>query len=153
LPFGDFSPEHNQEYFADGVSEQIINSLAQIRGLLVVARSSSFALKGKDQDIRSVGRRLHVRYAIEGSVSRINRQVRVAAQLIDVSNGYHVWSRNYDSDDVDLLSLQSNVAGKIADALQENLHLVERQSPKKSLTASPEASELYLRGQYLLNKR
>src|SRR5262249_729921 len=82
-----------------------------------------------------------------------NRQVRVAAQLIDVSNGYHVWSRNYDSDDVDLLSLQSNVAGKIADALQENLHLVERQSPKKSLTASPEASELYLRGQYLLNKR
>jgi tetratricopeptide (TPR) repeat protein len=104
-------------------------------------------------DIREVGRQLGVSHVLEGSVSHGPGKVRVVAQLIDVANGYHLWSETYDSTEKDLLSLQSDVATKVASALQIELHLAETTQLAKPLTQDPEAYDLYLRGRYLLNKR
>jgi TolB-like protein len=153
LPFVDMSPAHDQEYLSDGISEQIINSLAKIPGLFVVARTSAFALKNQNLDVREVGRRLHVSHVLEGSVSRGLNRFRVGAQLVDVANGYQVWSEIYDSDEKDILSLQSDVAQKVATALQIKLRLPEKEQIAKQATFDPEANDLYLRGRYLLNKR
>ena len=153
LPFLDFSQTKDQEYFSDGITEQIINSLAHVHGLFVVARTTAFAFKNKNMDIREVGRQLGVSHVLEGSVSHGTGKVRVVAQLIDVATGYHLWSETYDSTDQDFLSLQSDVAKKVASALQIELHLAETTQLAKPLTHSPEAYDLYLRGRYLLNKR
>ncbi|HZJ38098.1 MAG TPA: tetratricopeptide repeat protein [Chthoniobacterales bacterium] len=153
LPFLDLSPTKDQEYFSDGISEQIINSLAHFHGLFVVARTTAFSFKNKNVDIREVGRQLGVSHMLEGSVSHGPGKVRVVAQLIDVANGYHLWSETYDSTEKDLLSVQSDVATKVANALQIKLHLSETTQLAKQLTQDPEAYDLYLRGRYLLNKR
>ena len=153
LPFLDFSQAKDQEYFSDGITEQIINSLAHVHGLFVVARTTAFSFKNKNMDIREVGRQLGVSHVLEGSVSHGPGKVRVVAQLIDVANGYHLWSETYDSTEKDLLSLQSDVATKVAKALQIELQLAETTQLAKSLTQDPEAYDLYLRGRYLLNKR
>ena len=153
LPFLDLSPTKDQEYFSDGISEQIINSLAHFHGLFVVARTTAFSFKNKNVDIREVGRQLGVSHMLEGSVSHGPGKVRVVAQLIDVANGYHLWSETYDSTEKDLLSVQSDVATKVANALQIKLHLSETTQLAKPLTQDPEAYDLYLRGRYLLNKR
>ena len=153
LPFIDLSQTKEQDYFSDGITEQIINSLAHIHGLLVVARTTAFSFKGKDMDVREVGRQLHVSHMLEGSVNRGTDKVRVVARLIDVANGFHLWSETYYSTEKDLLSLQSDVAKKVASALQIELHLAETEQLAKPLTQDPEAYDLYLRGRYLLNKR
>ncbi len=153
LPFLDLSQTKDQEYFSDGITEQIINSLARVHGLFVVARTTAFAFKNKNMDIREVGRQLGVSYMLEGSVSHGPGKVRVVAQLIDVANGYDLWSETYDSTEQDLLSLQSDVAKKVANALQIELRLAETTELAKSLTQDPEAYDLYLRGRYFLNKR
>jgi adenylate cyclase len=153
LPFLDLSQTKDQEYFSDGVTEQIIDSLAHVHGLLVVARTTAFAFKNKNMDIREVGRQLGVNHVLEGSVRHGTGKVRVVAQLIDVVNGFHLWSETYDSTEKDLLSLQSDVAKKVANALQIELHLAETTQLAKPLTQDPEAYDLYLRGRYLLNKR
>lgn len=153
LPFVDTSPDQDQEYFSDGIAEQIINSLAKIPGLFVVARTSAFALKDQSLDVREVGRRLHVSHVLEGSVGRGPSRFRIAAQLVDVENGYQVWSETYDSNEKDILSLQSDVAQKVAAALQIKLQLPEKEQIAKQTTYDPEAYDLYLRGRYLLNKR
>ncbi|HEX8279765.1 MAG TPA: tetratricopeptide repeat protein, partial [Chthoniobacterales bacterium] len=153
LPFVDHSPARDEEYFSDGVTEQIINSLGKIRGLFVVARSSSFAFKNKPQDIRQIGSILQVTHVLEGSVSRGGGRVRVDANLIDVKNGYQVWGDSYDSTERDALSLQSDVARKVATALRVQLQLSETAQVAKLPTSDPEANDLYLRGRYLLNKR
>ena len=125
LPFLDLSQAKDQEYFSDGITEQIINSLAHVHGLFVVARTTAFSFKNKNIDIREVGRQLGVSHMLEGSVSHGPGKVRVVAQLIDVANGYHLWSETYDSTEKDLLSLQSDVATKVANALQIELQLAE----------------------------
>ena len=125
LPFLDLSPTKDQEYISDGITEQIINSLAHVHGLFVVARTTAFSFKNKNMDIREVGRQLGVSHVLEGSVSHGPGKVRVVAQLIDVANGYHLWSETYDSTDQDFLSLQSDVAKKVANALQIELQLAE----------------------------
>ena len=153
LPFLDLSQTKDQEYFSDGITEQIIDSLAHVHGLFVVARTTAFAFKNKNMDIREVGRQLGVNHVLEGSVRHGTGKVRVVAQLIDVVNGFHLWSETYDSTERDLLSLQSDVARKVANALQIELHLAETTQLAKPLTQDPEAYDLYLRGRYLLNKR
>jgi TolB-like protein/Tfp pilus assembly protein PilF len=153
LPFLDFSQAKDQEYFSDGITEQIINSLAHVHGLFVVARTTAFAFKNKNMDIREVGRQLGVRHMLEGSVSHGPGKVRVVAQLIDVTNGYNLWSETYDSTDRDFLSLQSDVARKVVNALQIEMRLAETTQLARPLTQDPEAYDLYLRGRYLLNKR
>ena len=121
-----------REYFSDGITEQIINSLAHVHGLFVVARTTAFSFKNKNMDIREVGRKLGVSHVLEGSVSHGPGKVRVVAQLIDVTNGYHLWSETYDSTEKDLLSLQSDVATKVASALQIELQLAETTQLAKS---------------------
>ena len=153
LPFIDLSQTKEQDYFSDGITEQIINSLAHVHGLLVVARTTAFSFKNKDMDVREVGRQLHVSHMLEGSVNRGTDKVRVVARLIDVANGFHLWSETYYSTEKDLLSLQSDVAKKVANALRIELHLAETTQFAKPPTQDPEAYDLYLRGRYLLNKR
>ncbi len=153
LPFLDLSQTKDQEYFSDGITEQIINSLARIHGLFVVARTTAFSFKNKNMDIREVVRQLGVSHVLEGSVSHGRGKVRIVAQLIDVATGYHLWSETYDSTENDLLSLQSDVATKVATALEIELHLADTQRLAKPLTQDPEAYDLYLRGRYFLNKR
>lgn len=153
LPFLDISPAKDQEYFSDGITEQIIDSLAHIRGLFVVARTTAFSFKNKNSDIRDIGRQLQVTHVLEGSVRHGKDRVRVAAQLIDVATGFHLWSETYDSTEKDLLSLQSDVARKVAAALKIELHLAENTQLAKPPTQNPEAYDSYLRGRYLLNKR
>jgi serine/threonine-protein kinase len=153
LPFLDISPAKDQEYFSDGITEQIIDSLAHIHGLFVVARTTVFSFKNKNSDIRDIGRQLQVTHVLEGSVRHGKDRVRIAAQLIDVGTGFHLWSETYDSTEKDLLSLQSDIARKVAAALKIELHLAENTQLAKSPTQSPEAYDSYLRGRYLLNKR
>ena len=153
LPFVDMSPAHDQEYFSEGITEQISNSLAKIPGLFVVARTSASVFKNQNMDLREVGRRLHVSHLLEGSVSRGPNRFRIGAQLVNVRNGYQVWSETYDSNDKDILSLQSDVAQKVAAALQIKLRMPEKERIAKQATYDPEAYDLYLRGRYLLNKR
>jgi adenylate cyclase len=153
LPFVDLSQTREQEYFTDGITEQIIDSLAHVHGLFVVARTTAFAFKDKSMDIRDIGRQLGVSHVLEGSVRHSTGKVRVVAQLIDVASGFHLWGETYDSTEQDLLSLQSDVARKVANALQTELHLAETTQLAKPPTQDPEAYDLYLRGRYLLNKR
>jgi serine/threonine-protein kinase len=153
LPFIDLSQTKDQDYFSDGITEQIINSLSHIHGLLVVARTTAFSFKNKDMDVREIGRQLQVGHMLEGSVNRGSDKVRVVARLIDVANGFNLWSETYYSSEKDLLSLQSDVATKVASALRLELKLAETTQMAKSLTQDPEAYDLYLRGRYLLNKR
>lgn len=153
LPFVDLSQTRDQEYFTDGITEQIIDSLAHVHGLFVVARTTAFSFKNKNMDIREIGRQLGVNHVLEGSVRHGTGKVRVVAQLIDVANGFHLWSETYDSSEQDLLSLQSDVAKKVARALQIELGLAETTQLAKPPTQDPEAYDLYLRGRYLLNKR
>ena len=98
LPFADMSPERDQEYFCDGIAEEIINALAQLEGLRVTARTSSFAFKGKPEDVREIGRRLGVGAVLEGSVRKAGERLRITVQLIDVADGYHLWSKRFDRD-------------------------------------------------------
>lgn len=153
LPFVDLSQSRDQEYLSDGVTEQIIDSLSHLHNLLVVARTTVFSFKNKSGDIREIGRQLQVTHVLEGSVRRGNGKVRVAAQLINVGTGFHVWSETYDSTEQDLLFLQADVAKKVASALQIELHLAETTQLAKAPTQDSAAYDLYLRGRYLLNQR
>jgi adenylate cyclase len=153
LPFVDLSQSRDQEYLSDGITDQIIDSLAHLHDLFVVARTTAFSFKNKSGDIREIGRQLQVTHVLEGSVRRGNGKVRIAAQLINVATGFHVWSETYDSTEQDVLSLQTDVAKKVASALKLQLHLAESTQLAKAPTQNPEAYDLYLRGRYLLNKR
>jgi adenylate cyclase len=151
LPFVDLSPAKDQEYFSDGITEQITNSLGKVSGLFVVGRTSAFVLKNRE--LREVGRRLRVSNVIEGSVSGGPNEHRIDVRLVNVNNGYQVWSDAYNSSEKDFLKLQSEVAQKVAVALQVELGVVETERLAKPPTDDPEAYDLYLRGRYLLNKR
>jgi len=153
LPFIDLSEQKDQKYFSDGVTEQIITALTNIHGLFVVARTSAFAFKHKSEDVREIGRLLHVRNVLEGSVSRGPDKVRVDVRLIDVTNGYQLWSESYDSSEQDFLSIQNEVAQKVASALQIKLQLSETKQLAKAPTTDTQAYDLYLQGRYFLNQR
>jgi len=121
LPFADMSPDHDQEYFADGITEELLNSLARIRDLRVSGRTSSFYFKGRNEDLRSIGSALGVDYILEGSVRKAGDRVRITAQLINASTDAHLWSETYDRTLEDLFEIQEEIAKSVASALQITL--------------------------------
>jgi len=155
LPFVNISADKNDEYLSDGMTEELINVLAKVPGLRVPGRTSCFAFKGKNEEdiFRKVGDQLHVGTVLEGSVRKAGEKLRVTAQLINVSDGYHLWSKDYDGDVKDILNFQSNVAEQVVQALQVKLGGDETRALAKKPTENPEAHELYLKGRYFWNRR
>jgi serine/threonine-protein kinase len=153
LPFMDLSSDKDQEYFCDGLAEELINALTKIQDLKVASRTSAFAFKGKDMDIRQVGERLQVKAVLEGSMRKAGTRVRVTAQLIDVSNGYHIWSERYDRELHDVFAIQEEIALAIADKLKPQLLREEKAKLLRRSTEDVEAFHCYLRGRFFWNKR
>jgi TolB-like protein len=149
LPFADVSTAKDQEYFSDGLSEQLINDLAKIPGLKVVGRSSAFQFKGKNEDLRVVGRKLGVTSVPEGSVRREGNHVRITAELIKTDDGFQLWSQTYDREIRDVFAVQDEIARAATDALQVKLLGGNGQpiSPNWR-SANPEAYRAYLRANY-----
>jgi adenylate cyclase len=150
LPFVNMSGDKNDEYLSDGMTEELINVLSKVPGLRVPGRTSCFAFKGKNEEdiFRKVGDQLHVGTVLEGSVRKAGDKLRVTAQLINVSDGYHLWSKDYDGDVKDILNFQSNVAEQVVHALQVKLGGDEKRILTKKPTENPEAHRLYLLGRY-----
>jgi eukaryotic-like serine/threonine-protein kinase len=146
LPFTNLSGDPKQEYFSDGISEELINALSHIEALQVSARTSSFSFKGKDVDIGTIARRLNVAAVLEGSLRRSGDTVRVTAQLIDTVNGYHIWSQTYDRDLKDNLALQTDIATAVAQEMQVRLLGDEAARIEMGGTHNSEAYDAYLRG-------
>src|SRR5947209_2930620 len=154
LPFVNMSADKNDEYLSDGMTEELINVLAKVPGLRVPGRTSCFAFKGKNEEdiFRKVGDQLHVGTVLEGSVRKAGDKLRVTAQLINVSDGYHLWSKDYDGDVKDILNFQSNVAEQVVQALQVKLGGEAERVLAKKPTENPEAHRLYLLGRYEFGK-
>ena len=121
------SPGHDQEYFCDGIAEEIINSLCCIRDLRIASRTSSFQFKGRAADVREIGRALGVGAVLEGSVRKAGERVRITAQLVSSADGYHLWSESYDRDLSDVFAIQTEIAQKLVGALRVSLSRQERQ--------------------------
>ncbi|MCH7690133.1 MAG: protein kinase [candidate division Zixibacteria bacterium] len=153
LPFANLSANPEQEFFCDGIAEDIINDLSQISVLKVVARTSAFAFKGRNEDIRSIGRKLGVSYLLEGSVQRAGGQIRVTAQLVKVSDGYHLWSERYDREFKDVFAIQDEITHQIVESLKIQLNANQTEVRSKRRSDNLEAYELYLKGRYFLNQR
>jgi adenylate cyclase len=145
LPFDNMSGDPEQEYFVDGLTEDLITDLSKISGLFVVARNSSFVFKGKATDVREVSSRLGVRYVLEGSVRKAGTRVRINAQLIDALTGGHLWADRYDGSVDDVFELQDDVGSKVVAALEIQLRGNERERLEKVHTHNLEAYELYVR--------
>src|SRR6184192_594223 len=154
LPFVNMSADKNDEYLSDGMTEELINVLSKVPGLRVPGRTSCFAFKGKNEEdiFRKVGDQLHVGTVLEGSVRKAGDKLRVTAQLINVSDGYHLWSKDYDGDVKDILNFQSNVAEQVVQALQVQLGTEAARALSKKPTENAEAYRLYLLGRYHFNK-
>ena len=150
LPFENMSADRDTDYFADGISEEIINALTQCTELQVAARTSSFSFKGKHEDLRTVADKLHVRHVLEGSVRKAGNRLRITAQLIDAANGFHLWSERYDRDMDDVFAIQDEIAAVIADKLQVTLDIAEAARPAAANVA---AYDHYLRGMALIHRR
>jgi adenylate cyclase len=146
LPFTNLSQDPAQEYFSDGVTEDLITGLSKVSGLFVIARNSVFTYKGKPVKIRDVGRDLGVRYVLEGGVQRSGSRVRITAQLVDAGTGYHVWAERYDREVRDIFAVQDEVTQRIVRALAVKLSAVE-QGRLARPAADPEAYDLVLRGE------
>jgi len=153
LPFRNLSSDKENEYFSDGVTEEIINALTRVEGLNVIARSSSFKFKGKEEDPREVGRQLGVAYILEGSVRKYGNKVRVTAQLIKAWDGFHVFSEVYDQELKDIFQVQDHISNKIVQKFTENVGLpAKRKQLVSTSTENMEAYELYLKGRYNFSK-
>ena len=146
LPFADMSPQRDQEYFCEGMAEEIINALSKIQALQVASRSSAFAFKGQNQDIRKVGSQLGVGTVLEGSVRKAGNKLRITAQLVNVTNGYHLWSESYSRDLEDVFEVQEEIAQNIVRALRVMLTEEEKRAIEKLPTADVQAYDFYLRG-------
>jgi adenylate cyclase len=152
LPFVNMSDDRDNEYFSDGMTEEILNALAKVRDLRVASRTSSFAFKGEESDVLEIARKLRVGTVVEGSVRKAGNRIRVTAQLISAADGYHLWSESYDRELEDVFQVQDDIARSIVEALKVELrggnqeHLVEPE------TADVEAYTLYLKGRFLFNR-
>ena len=153
LPFVNMSAEEENEYFSDGLTEEILNGLARVEGLQVAARTSSFAFKGTDADIREIGRKLGVAHVLEGSVRKAGDRLKITAQLIDVANGYHLWSETYDRELEDIFVVQEEISRAIVGALRPRLVGEGEASLAVRATHDVEAYNLYLKGRYHFNLR
>jgi len=150
LPFVNMSSDPEQEYFSDGLAEEILNLLAKISGLKVIGRTSSFAFKGKNEDLRGIGQALDVSTVLEGSVRKSGERVRITAQLIDVSDGTHIWSETYDRTITDIFAVQDDVASSIIDALQ--IHIGAAPTRGRP-TENSKAYAMFLRARAAANSR
>src|SRR5437870_4572932 len=148
LPFVNMSADKNDEYLSDGVSEELITALSKITGLQVKARTSSFAFKGKNEDIQKIGELLHVSHLLEGSVAKAGNKLRITAQLIQASDGNHLWSETYDRDMQDIFAVRSEVAQKVAAILKVRLLGEDKKQLDKKPTENLEAYNLYRQGRY-----
>ena len=148
LPFDNMSGDPEQEYFSDGITEDIITALSKIRWLFVIARNSSFAYRGSSPDIRQVASELGVRYVLEGSVRRGGNRVRITAQLIDASSGNHVWAERYDRDLVDIFDLQDEITSTLIAAIEPELARAEQTRALQKPTESLDAWSWYQRGMW-----
>jgi serine/threonine-protein kinase len=148
LPFANMSADPENEYFSDGLAEEILNALTRVPGLLVTARTSAFSFRGEKHDIRKIGDALGVRTVLEGSVRRSGSRIRVTAQLIDVATGYHLWSERYDRELTDVFAVQDDISRAIVDTLE--VKLAGGRSPLSRKTANVDAYNAYLKGRHHL---
>lgn len=153
LPFVNLSSDAEQEFFSDGISEELLNVLAQVPELRVAARTSSFQFKGDNRDITDIARELNVRHVLEGSVRKDGGMVRITAQLIDAADGFHLWSNTYDRSLENVFAVQDEISIAIVDALRDELGLIAEVVARDASTDSPEAHEAYLRGRHLVVQR
>jgi TolB-like protein len=153
LPFRDMSPERNQDYFCEGITEEIINALTHIESLKVIARTSAFAFKDRHEDVRKIGREFNVETLLEGSVRKSGDKLRINAQLIKVSDGSHLWSERYDREMKDIFEIQDEISLAIVDKLRIELFEDEKKLILKSKTQNLDAYNHYLKGRYHWNKR
>ena len=152
LPFDNISADKEQEYFSDGITEDIITDLSKISGLFVVARNSTFTYKGQAVKIRQVAEELGVRYVLEGSVRRAEEKIRITAQLIDALKGNHIWAERYDRELKDVFSVQSEVARQVAKALSVTLKANENERLFQKYTASIDAYDVFLQARRTVDK-
>lgn len=150
LPFLNMSPEKENEYFSDGISEEILNALSKIEGLHVTARTSSFAFKNKNVDVREIGKKLNVSLILEGSTRKSNDIARITAQLINVEDGFHIWSETWDRDLKDIFIVQAEIAAIIAEKINKDIEPGKLLREQK--VENTEAFDLYLKGKYLQNQ-
>lgn len=154
LPFVNRSPDPDNEYFSDGITEEIINALTKIKGLKVIARTSSFAFKNKNIDVRTIGLQLGVGTVLEGSIRKAKNNVRITAQLVNTTDGAYLWSKNFDREMEDIFALQDEISLLIADQIRENFGHFEIQTPSHSVpTQNTEAYELLLKGSYFFKRK
>jgi non-specific serine/threonine protein kinase len=146
LPFENMSADPENEYFTDGMAGEILNALSKVKALRVASRTSSFAFKGKHEDIRKIGQELDVQNLLEGSVQKSGKRLRISAQLVNCNDGYQLWSERYDRDVEDIFAIQDEIAGSITKALQVVLTKKEKQAIEKAPTENVKAYDYYLRG-------
>ncbi|MGZ8525274.1 MAG: adenylate/guanylate cyclase domain-containing protein [Chitinophagaceae bacterium] len=153
LPFVNMSADPENEYFSDGITEELLNALTRVDGLQVTSRTSAFAFKGKNHDIRDIAIQLNVDKVLEGSVRKAGNRVRITAQLINAADGYHIWSENYDRDLTDIFEVQDEISAIIANKLRENLSLTEStEHLVKAPTTNVTAYTYFLKGLHFWNK-
>jgi serine/threonine protein kinase/tetratricopeptide (TPR) repeat protein len=152
LPFVNMSADAENEYFSDGIAEEIINALTKVRSLRVASRTSTFALKGKNLDARTIGDQLHVSTVLEGSVRKAGNRLRVTAQLVNMADGYQLWSERYDREMEDVFAIQDEIAGSIVHALQVVLSEGEKKAIENAPRADVEAYDYYLRGRQFMHQ-
>jgi TolB-like protein/Tfp pilus assembly protein PilF len=152
LPFANMSADPDQEYFCDGMAEELISALARIKGLSVAARTSAFLFKGQNVDVRQIGERLMVATVLEGSVRKMGNRLRIAAQLINVHDGYQIWADRYDRNIDDVFAIQDEIAHAITESLKIALARPSDEPIVRKATANLEAYHLYLRGRFLVNR-
>jgi serine/threonine protein kinase/Tfp pilus assembly protein PilF len=152
LPFSNMSTDPENEYFADGMAEEIINALSKIQSLRVASRTVSFALKGKNEDLADVGRKLHVSTVLDGSVRRMGNRLRITAQLVNVADGYQLWSDRYDREMEDVFAIQDDISQAIVKALRVILSEDEKKAIEKARTVNVQAYEYYLRGRQFFHQ-
>jgi TolB-like protein/tetratricopeptide (TPR) repeat protein len=150
LPFADLSPNHDQEYFSDGLTEEILDALAHVDGLRVSGRTSAFAFKGKSDDLRVIGQKLGASVVLEGSVRRDGGRVRVTAQLVKTSDGFHLWSQSYERELTGIFAVQDEIAAAVVAALKVRLLAPGADRPHDHRTGDPEVFREYLLGRQLL---
>ena len=152
LPFVNMSADPENEYFTDGIAEEIINALTKVQALRVASRTSAFAFKGKSEDIGEIGRKLKVTTVLEGSVRKAGNKLRVTAQLVNVADGYHLWSERYDRQLEDVFAIQDEIAGNIVRALRVVLSDEEKRAIEQAPTTDIEAYDYYLRGRQFFHQ-
>ena len=152
LPFTDMSPTYDQEYLGDGLAEELINILSQLKELKVIGRTSSFSFKGTKTDLKTIGQMLNAENILEGSVQKSGNRVRITAQLINAADGYHIWSQRYDREMVDIFALQDDLAAKISDHLKLTLLQQHETTAEKRSSTNLKAYDLLLKGEFYYKK-